>query len=97
MPIRDDMHRSRDAACGADQAQADARPRLILRECIEPHVDPAMAAAVQALDVASQMAISQPFRRAAAGIVAGPFGVRCAFHTDVVCLLRDKIRGYSRK
>lgn len=78
MPVRDDMHRSCGAACRADQAQADARPRLILRKGVEPHVDPAIATAVQALDAACHMAVGQPFSRAAGRIVAGPFCVSTA-------------------
>jgi hypothetical protein len=73
MPVRDDMHRSCGAACRADEAQADARPWLILRECVEPHVDPAITEAVQALDAAGHMAVSQPFTRRAGRIMAGPF------------------------
>jgi hypothetical protein len=78
MPVRDDMHRSGGAARRADHAQADARPRLILREGVEPHVDPAIATAVQALDTAGHMAVGQPFSRAAGRIMAGPFCVSTA-------------------
>lgn len=75
MPVRHDMHRSCGAACRADHAQADARPRLILREGIEPHVHSAIAAPVQALDAAGHMPDSQPFHGAAGRIMAGPFCV----------------------
>lgn len=70
------------AAPHAEQTRrkADARPGLILREYVEPHVRPAIATAVQALDVAGHMAVSQPFRRAAGRIVSRPFRVPRSAH-----------------
>jgi hypothetical protein len=58
------------AAFLADKAPADLRPGAILRQGIQPDVDQTIAAAVT-LDVASYMAVREPFRRAPWRIVAG--------------------------
>jgi hypothetical protein len=43
VPVRHDVHRACCAACLADEAPADARPTPVLRQGIQPDVDPAIA------------------------------------------------------
>jgi hypothetical protein len=50
MPIRHDVNSPRRAAFGAEQVGADARPRLISGQGVEPDVDHALAVAVEAPD-----------------------------------------------
>src|SRR6476659_755418 len=81
MPIRHDVHRAGAAAFPTHQAPADARPRLILRQDIAPHIDNSpIALSAAALDRASDMPVGKPFRRTAGRKVAGPFGVSARSH-----------------
>lgn len=57
---------------------ASRRVTTAERQRVEPHIDPAIATTVQALDTASEMLLSEPLRRASGRIVAGPFPVSTA-------------------
>ena len=50
------------AACRADEAPSDHRPRLVLGQGIQPDIDHAsIALAARALDVAGHVAVGDPF------------------------------------
>jgi len=51
VPVRHDIHRAYRATLLADQTPTDARPKLVLRQRVQPDIDPAITTAV-ALDIA---------------------------------------------
>jgi hypothetical protein len=65
MPVRHDVNRAGRAAFGAQQVRADARPRLILGQGVQPDIRLMLAVAVEALDRTGDVALGMPFRRTA--------------------------------
>ncbi len=89
MPIRPDVHRTGRAAVAADQMPPDPRPRPILRQAVESHVSLVPAVAVAAHDVAGDVALCDPFRRAARQEIARPFRVLAPRHGAIKAALNQ--------
>jgi hypothetical protein len=68
----------------AHKPPANARPRLILGQGIEPDIDHAIATMAVTLDVAGNVPVSEPFGGTAGQIVAGPFGISATVHPPMI-------------
>src|SRR5712671_5553923 len=72
MPVWHDLHRTCGAAFLADEAPTDRRPRQILGQGVQSDIDqPSITNTTRTLDVAGDVPVRQPFRRAAEWVFVG--------------------------
>lgn len=90
MPVRHDVNSTGRAALRAEQVGADPRPRLILGQGVQPDIRLMLAVAVEALDRTGDVALGEPFRRAARRVMMTTVWASCA------CAQRPRLSSGSR-
>ena len=80
MPVRNNVHRSRGSTFRANETPAHTRPRAIQGKPVEPEVYSALAAAVEALDVAGDVTTCDPLGGAPLWKMTGAFRVSASGH-----------------
>ena len=88
MPVRDYRHGAGATAFAAHQAPADFRPWLIVWQRFEPDIDDLFTVAIQATDIAGDVAVGSPARGTAWRILAGPFAI--AAHGQIRAMPRPR-------